>query len=571
MADKLETVNSTNAKSKIVEIRLLWPRDCSPTSAMTVFSARLVSSTGHYTVGEEVIFGDEKKRASTLTTLKRKWVHESTWTLQSLKVKKKQDKYHGCPHGWLIDLGAPSMKATRLTGPAADAISKDLEPQMTISDFTGMSTSQVVDFHAFVMAVGPTATRKDKDVVEVTLADAKKVTLPLTFWQDMIAEMPTGMHHKVIYGFGAYLVKETTGGLHLSPRKSTRWVISEGTLPLAKALLNSGIAAVKVTDDGVTQLSRRGDRDFKSCPAIEACIADMELSTSLKNDISDQLFELPSTLIILEDADNVLTKDGLRIYAMCSISDYSGTTTAMLLQEPALSITKAISKTQFVELANIGALTFSRSRIRVRRAPGKAGGPKLTIVCGVPRLVEVPPTLSVAANDERLIPARLSTVKRSPSGKLAVTIDGKELLATGILAMVTATQEADTVQRDDTFAIKNFVKDAMNLHVPGNESDDKIYHAFTTAPISRLNRYAMEPQQTALIHVTNITHEGLIVADMWQLPKNSTDISTFAAEIAHAMVALGAPENMKRKAESMEDIFLVAKRVCATFDAAPVA
>ena len=169
MADKLETVNSTNAKSKIVEIRLLWPRDCSPTSAMTVFSARLVSSTGHYTVGEEVIFGDEKNRASTLTTLKRKWVHESTWTLQSLKVKKKQDKYHGCPHGWLIDLGAPSMKATRLTGPAADAISKDLEPQMTISDFTGMSTSQVVDFHAFVMAVGPTATRKDKDVVEVTL------------------------------------------------------------------------------------------------------------------------------------------------------------------------------------------------------------------------------------------------------------------------------------------------------------------------------------------------------------------------------------------------------------------
>ena len=72
MADKLETVNSANAKSKIVEIRILWPEDYSPTSSMTVFSARIVSSTGHYTVGEEVIFGDANKRESTLTSLTKK-------------------------------------------------------------------------------------------------------------------------------------------------------------------------------------------------------------------------------------------------------------------------------------------------------------------------------------------------------------------------------------------------------------------------------------------------------------------------------------------------------------------
>ena len=80
----------------------------------------------------------------------------------------------------------------------------------------------------------------------------------------------------------------------------------------------------------------------------------------------------------------------------------------------------------------------------------------------------------------------------------------------------------------------------------------------------------MDPQKTALIHVTNITEEGFIVADMWQLSNDSPDFSTFAAEIAHAMVALCAPENMKRKAETMEDIFPVAKRLYATFDAKPV-
>ena len=106
---------------------------------------------------------------------------------------------------------------------------------------------------------------------------------------------------------------------------------------------------------------------------------------------------------------------------------------------------------------------------------------------------------------------------------------------------------------------------------PAASGNDKIFNAFTASPISRLNRYAMPPPKSALIHVTNITPEGLIVADMWQFPEDKPDFSIFAAEIAHAMEILRAPENMKRKAETMDDIFPPAKLICSAFDIAPTA
>ena len=47
---------------------------------------------------------------------------------------------------------------------------------------TQLSTSQVVELHAFVMSVMPMCKRKEKDVIEVILAGSKKVTLNFDFW-----------------------------------------------------------------------------------------------------------------------------------------------------------------------------------------------------------------------------------------------------------------------------------------------------------------------------------------------------------------------------------------------------
>ena len=68
--------------------------------------------------------------------------------------------------------------------------------------------------------------------------------------------MPSDAKGKVIYAFGAYLVKENTGGVHLTPRKDTEIMIADGALPRAKALLASGIEEVTEDDKDAQKLSK---------------------------------------------------------------------------------------------------------------------------------------------------------------------------------------------------------------------------------------------------------------------------------------------------------------------------
>ena len=139
-------------------------------------------------------------------------------------------------------------------------------------------------------------------------------------------------------------------------------------------------------------------------------------------------------------------------------------------------------------------------------------------MCPVP-LVEATLPQHISPNDERLIPTVLSNVSASISGKLTVTIKGKPLLATGVLSIVKATQEADTLQREDSFAIQNTVTDCLDTKSTPTE-----YQAVTTAVIARLTRYTITPGACALIHVTNIESGNLIVADMWQLTGENPDL-----------------------------------------------
>ena len=53
------------------------------------------------------------------------------------------------------------------------------------------------------------------------------------------------------------------------------------------------------------------------------------------DDVSEKLFEIPSALISLDDPDKVRSQEGDRIYAAISISDYSGSTSGAMIQEPA--------------------------------------------------------------------------------------------------------------------------------------------------------------------------------------------------------------------------------------------
>ena len=482
MADALETVNTMNAKSKRLNVRFVNPVAWSPTDKMSIFSGRVVTKTGYYTYAESVIFGNTDKRKKETDALMKKWTDGSTWALTNVVVKKKNDNYYGGPHGFILNIGAPSLKAAKLTGADADAIPKVVEPPLTVSNVTDMSTPQVVDFHAFVLDVPDSKTVKNKQLLEVTLADAAKKTIPLNFWEEAVDIMPRDAKGKVLYVFNAYLVIEESGGRHITIRKGTTVVIADGGLPKATALLQSGLSDADAADADVSSLSTGGSRrDYKSTPGEDACVADVHASMGNKKNASEVLFDIPSALIALEDPDNLLTQDQKRIYAPISISDFSGTTSATLTEEPALVLSSAIDMNDFVDLASKGSLSFARGLIRVRRAPSKENVLKLTVVAAVPRLFDEVVPRPVHLNDARIIPTILSRVTTSASGKLTVACNGKAFLAAGVLIMAKATREADTVARGDTFAIQNFVKDAL-----ASEPTPKVYRAETTSMLARI-------------------------------------------------------------------------------------
>ena len=563
MADALETVNGSNCKSKRVDARILSPQHKSPTDNMTVFTVTLVTKSGRYTVGEDVLFGDKKQREAKLAEAKKKWCHNSTWTFTNMTVKKKQDKFHGCPHGWILNLGAKGLKATPLKGPTANALPKEVEPPQTTFDLKDLSASQVVDFHAFVLQIKPSEKRKNKDIVEVVLADGAKVTLPFNFWEESIDTIPKQAEKQILYAFGAYLVKEESGGIHLAPRKDTRFEVASGNLPKAKEILTSGIKDVQADDKDITSLSKQSLRNFHDAEAVPACIKDMHDAMDLKEDKTERIFEVSSAMLTLGDPDQLLTKDGDRIYTNVTVSDFSASVAAILLQEPALILSNTTSKEQFVEQAAQGHLAFARGHLRLRRAPGKDEIPKLTVVCALQRLFEVPSITEVTAHDARIVPVNLSVISTSTSGKLSLDINGTKVLAAGALAVVKAIQDADTIQTENGFGIVNHVKDAAAIE---EDSNNKVYHAVTSAVLARLHRYALSPPAVALVHITNIIGDEFVVADVWQLPPGEPDLIVFRQEIDAAAAALQGAATKKRKAKAMEDIFPDAKRVHKTFD-----
>ncbi|CAK0890738.1 unnamed protein product, partial [Prorocentrum cordatum] len=263
----------------------------------------------------------------------------------------------------------------------------------------------------------------------------------------------------------------------------------------------------------------------------DANIDDVLESLNDRQDSSEKVFEVPAVIVAFDDAENLLTQKGDRVFTQVSVSDYSATATASLTHDPALKITNAQTLAKFTELAAKGCLSCSRAHVRIRRAPDKDGKPKLFIVVAEPRLFETPAApASFIPSDERVVPTTLSSVKPGPAGKLAVTVGDRQILAVGALALVQATQEAETTLRSECcYAVENVVKDCLG-------DGAKEYKGATTALLPRLSRYAMAPGTTALVHITNVQvgSDAVDVADVWPVATGDVQacIEAFQSEVS---------------------------------------
>ena len=120
------------------------------------------------------------------------------------------------------------------------------------------------------------------------------------------------------------------------------------------------------------------------------------------------------------------------------------------------------------------------------------------------------------------------------------------MLADGVLVLVEATQEPDTVQRENGYGIKNFIRDQIQTG-----TTQTVYEAITTAALTRLNRYALGSGSCALMHVTNFDGDSLIVADVWMTQANAAEAATWKKELDAAEASLSgnlmAPDEPAKK------------------------
>jgi len=216
MSDKLELVNTTNAKAKTLTVRIMQPttRDIDVKN-MTVFSVKLLTETYHYTDGEVMIFGPSGKRKDMLQAVQTKWKDRSLWKLSKMFAKAKNTQFNSSPHQCIINLGDKALKseAVKETDAEGQKIPKELEPRLAPTQLLEFTTAKVVDAYGYVTNITEPENINRKQKVQVTLCGEAGKTIPLDFWES--ASDDSTFHllkkvtkDKVLYVFGAWLVKD---------------------------------------------------------------------------------------------------------------------------------------------------------------------------------------------------------------------------------------------------------------------------------------------------------------------------------------------------------------------------
>ncbi|CAK0807186.1 unnamed protein product [Prorocentrum cordatum] len=545
MSDPLEQVNNTNAACKTLQARVLFPdsREVAGKN-MHVFSCTLVSKSGLYTKGEAVVFGQEQQRAKVVDALTKKYKKDTVHEFTKMKMQVKKPQFQSCPHPFVLNLGHKPLSTKLITGDAAKAIPSEAEPPMTTFDLLELETSQLVDVTAVAAEVsGSAGATEGNSNVKVTLSNASGKEMPLIFRPDTQHLASDIEKFKPLYVHGAYLVAESSGGIHLTARKETLVLKASGDRPIARALGESNLQALPA--ENKESLSKwESSRDWGSGPACSAHVGVLERAAHFKKPLSQTLFEITGAL-------DLLNKDKTRIWAKVDVADFAHTATADMTEKVALTLTDTKDKEEFIEQASAGSLVFSRARLRVRfDTPKDSTVPSLSVVAAQCRHFDVPEPNLVPPSDARLVPAELAWASTPPTGLISITLpgDGGRRLASGILVMIVGAKEPKTEPAADGFAIRNFVTEACGDH------PDQPWETVTSAPASRLAYFALPRKEVALVRVTRVDVPGKVVtvADMWKQP-TGTSLDAWKTEMQATVELLKKPPHvLKRKLDDFD-------------------
>ena len=342
--------------------------------------------------------------------------------------------------------------------------------------------------------------------------------------------------------------------------KGTIIEVASGALPKAKLFEQHTFEDLA----DFTRLSPQAatQQDYVNTSAVSTnCIF---LALLVDNVHEDTLFEVYPVLLSLVDNENLMTADGTRFYPKVALLDCSGRIEGNLDGATAFKLLNIASVEEFQQLIQNGVLQFPRCRARIKRAPLRSGGgPKLTIVHAEARMSETPVMNPIVPCDDRVLAGPITSISMSDTGKLAVQVNTKEVLANGVFVLAEATKDADSVGKDEDWAVCNFVKDVLS---------GTPFKAVTSCPKIRLNRLSLFPGARAIMNITHKAGDEATVSEL--LPcdpsqKDSIEAAFKAEATATEQILSQTPVAVIRKAiqETLDELLPPTKKVHTAFGA----
>ena len=564
------------------------------------FSCRLTSGTEH-DYCEGCVRGSKEQVQSAAESFKYGMIFKMKKVVLSQKVPTT---YISADLKVVVDMQKTSFDAACKTSNLAETcVSK-----RTVKDVLEITSQMSFDLTAFVRSASDPKSVQLKsgqaaEVVEVTVADGSRneegslLCLTISIWAKALAAEIKAQENSIVSFMGLMAVPAPDRGAVRVKNGDATFIIaaSDGLQKSSRVQrLQTEMAATLATD---AQLESIGEFVPKQLPfdvaAEPALLTTCHLLESMADDLklgagTAQLFQLNGVHLQVPTDDNVLTKDGKRIWFTARAFDYSGTTIVGVSQEAALELSGCADKDAFLQQVASNQVQFPvLSTVRVVRSirdlkststarpaasqevvAASESADKVVnavVMKAAHYSIEQLPSKAVhdltdllsctSAATDGLLPCQLQHVSLSSHYGFQIAYGEQKRTCTRALALLKSTEKSVTAAVGSGFRVTT-----KNVQDAGDAANTSVYTVSGYCLLDNVTEYKLDPakggrnpHRLVLAVVTGKIDDEFVVEQLWHLDpsQEATALEHFAALLAAAARVQGGMLSgaMKRKVE----------------------
>jgi hypothetical protein len=567
----------------------------------SIVKAKLVDVDGNYCGFEQYVWGDsehERTKQAQLIMQKFQEGHVFVFSeINNLRGVKPEREFFTVNQ--VIKNVPPNKKDSKPSFVASPVLKGSKHELMVpthaisklqLADLGKMESGRIVDMTAILLEVipgktpGPEATLMLSDNVDWKFKCNIWNQLPEHVkYEDIVA-----MVGKIVCVQQVYVgidpttnkVKEFTAG----PQTTFCSIPSGNEHPRVKHLESMQAEVLTSTQSAANVKEYVGNDpvDHSQGEAIEISIAMLALLSDPKYETEEQLFQLPIVTSELSSnissRDDLLTKDGSRLFFPVEIRDHSGTLEVRMSEKVALILTQLETQDKFIEAWENSELKFMRGAVRILRQSSSKQASQSTqeskpqyinmiAVAAEPRLcfASRPCTaFTLNRNGANVMPATLNKLRFNSLNSFEIIGDNGEIIqATHVLLFLQCDSKGkaiETVKHNEGFAVKHKNVICMGGPEPYATSID----TFTVTNLAKVQEYQLSKQRPYLCLITSATVDSgdnlkeLFISEMWTPEQISISdaqaAAYFRAEYQSSMRSFAKTPKKRRADMSPDDI-----------------